>query len=162
VWVDATKQAADEILIAGSACPARPLPPAPLRTIGRQRHPLDVAGMGDRDHHVPRGWIRSSSSTLAFLLDDDGSWRGGCELRLHVGEFGLDDGLDAGRAANAGCRGNSAIFDGELVEFLGKFPRARSAVSRCSRRSRMALACSIDKPRGAVFSETMPRIVDQA
>ena len=49
--VEATKTCAEEILLAdrhaGAAAAA-----AALRAIGRQRHPLDVAGMADRDDHV--------------------------------------------------------------------------------------------------------------
>src|SRR5262249_57933246 len=44
-------QPRDEILLA-RLHPCPPLPTAPLRAIGRQRHALDVAEMGDRHHHV--------------------------------------------------------------------------------------------------------------
>jgi len=37
-----------------SACPNGPCIAAPLRAIGRQRHPLDVAGMRDRGPPFPR------------------------------------------------------------------------------------------------------------
>src|SRR3546814_16874850 len=47
----ADKDLADEILIARRHAGA-PLAAAALRAVGRQRHPLDVAAVGDRHHHV--------------------------------------------------------------------------------------------------------------
>ena len=41
----------DEVLVAGAHA-GPPLAAAPLRPIGRERHPLDVAAVAERDHHL--------------------------------------------------------------------------------------------------------------
>src|SRR3981189_371988 len=87
------EQSGDKILVAGLH--ARPaLAAAALRTVGRQRHALDVAGMRDRDHHV-LALDQVLVLDLVLLLGDLGLARSG-EVALHLGEFGLDDGLHAG------------------------------------------------------------------
>src|SRR3546814_18774603 len=47
----ADKDLADEILVARRHAGA-PLAAAALRAVGRQRHPLAVAAVGDRHHHL--------------------------------------------------------------------------------------------------------------
>ena len=71
----------NEILLMGAhAGPA--LAAAALGPVGRKRHPLDVAGVGDRDHHVlALDQVLDIVLELAFL--DDGAARVG-ELLLHL------------------------------------------------------------------------------
>ena len=114
------EQPGDKILVAGLHAGAA-LAAAALRAIGRQRHALDVAGMRDRHDHV-LALDQVFVLDLVFLLDDHGLARGG-ELILHLGEFGLDDGLHAGaRAQDVEIIGD---LDRELVEFLGDFVAAQ-------------------------------------
>src|SRR5262249_55990978 len=69
------EQPRDEILLA-RLHPRPPLPAAPLCAVGRQRHALDVAEMGDRHHHV-LAVDEVFFLHLAFLLEDDGAAGGG-------------------------------------------------------------------------------------
>src|SRR5215813_7361474 len=105
------EQPRDEILLA-RLHPRPPLPTAPLRAIGRQRHALDVAEMGDRHHHV-LAVDEVFFLHLAFLLEDDRA-AGSGKLLPHRLQLVLDDGLDARtRAQNV-----EVVRDllGELVE----------------------------------------------
>jgi hypothetical protein len=70
---------------------------AALGAVGGERHALDVAGMGDRHHHV-LALDQVLGLELAFLLDDLGAPRGG-EVGLDLGELVLDDALHAGARA---------------------------------------------------------------
>jgi len=133
---------------------------ATLRPIGRQRHGADVAGMRNGDDHV-LALDQVLILHLAFLIDDHGA-AGRGEFFLDGGEFVLEDRLDA-RAASAKYRDNQrsrrrALSSSALIS------SRPSAVSRCRRRSRMALACSAESRvvpaadmlwRGSSISVTM-------
>ncbi len=105
------EQPRDEIFLArlhaGAAFAA-----ALLRPISRQRHPLDVTGMRDGDHHV-LALDQVLVFHLAFLVDDDGAARRR-EVALDGGELVFDDGLDA----RAGAQDIEIVgnFLGKLVE----------------------------------------------
>ena len=75
------EQAGDEILLAGLHAGAA-LAAAALRPVGRERHALDIAGMGDGDDHV-LALDQVLVLHLAFLIDDHGAARGG-ELVLDL------------------------------------------------------------------------------
>src|SRR5262249_24058618 len=86
------EQPRDEILFAGLHAGAA-LAAAPLRPIGRQRHALDIAKVGDGHHHV-LAVNEIFLLHLAFLFEDDGAARRG-ELLAHGSELVLHDALDA-------------------------------------------------------------------
>ena len=67
------EQPGDEILLAGLHAGAA-LAAAALRPIGRERHALDVAGVGDGDDHV-LALDQVLVLHLAFLVEDDGAAR---------------------------------------------------------------------------------------
>ena len=67
------EEVVDHVLLAGPhADPA--LAAAPLVAVGRDRRPLDVAGVGDRDRHVLVG-DQILDAELALVLDDLGAAR---------------------------------------------------------------------------------------
>ena len=74
---------------------------AALGAVGRERHALDVAGMGHRHHHV-LALDQVFVFHVAVVLDDLGAARRG-ELGLDRDQLVLDD-LDACGRASAGCR----------------------------------------------------------
>ncbi len=149
------EQPADEILVAGLH-PRTPLAATLLRAIGRQRHPLDVAMVRHRHHHV-LALDQVLVLDLAFLVDDHGAARR-CELGFDRDQLFLDDRLDARpRPQDLQIVGD---LDRELVEFFGNFVTAQR---------RQALQAQIEdrlgllhrQPRGAVLGKAMPGIVDQ-
>ena len=149
------EQAADEILVAGLH-PRPALAATALGAIGRQRHPLGVAGMRDRDDHV-LALDQVLVLDLAFLLDDDSPARGG-ELLLDRSELVLDDRLNPGaRAQDIQIIGD---FDRELVQLFGNFlasQRGESLQPEIENGPRLFHR----QPRGAVRIEPVTRIVDQ-
>ena len=105
------EQPGDEILLARLHAGAA-LAAAALRPIGRERHALDVAGVGDGDDHI-LALDQVLVLHLAFLVEDDGAARRG-ELVLDREQLVLDDRLDAGaRAQDVEIIGD---LSGELVE----------------------------------------------
>jgi hypothetical protein len=103
VCVLATNRRVDEILVlhrhAGAALAA-----AALRAIGRQRHALDVAGMGDGDDHVLAG-DQVLVVHVGPPVGDLGAARRG-ELVPDLGtELVLDD-RPGCAGATTGCRDN--------------------------------------------------------
>ena len=149
------EQAGDEILLAGLHAGAA-LAAAALRPVGRQRHALDVAVMGDGDDHV-LALDQVLVLHLAFLLDDDGAARGG-ELVLDRDHLGLDDRLDAGaRAQDVEIVGD---LGGELVELLLDFlaPERGEPLQAQIEDGAGLLG---GEPRGAVLRHPVARIVDQ-
>ena len=118
---DGHEQPGDEILLARLHAGAA-LAAAALRPIGRERHALDVAGVGDGDDHV-LALDQVLVLDLAFLLDDLGAARRG-ELLLHRRELVLDDRLDArARAQDVEIVGD---LGGELVELGLRSRRGRA------------------------------------
>ena len=112
--------------------------------------------MRDRDHHV-LALDQVLVLDLVLLLDDHGPARGR-EFRLHVGQFGLDDGLDAGaRAQDVEVIGD---FDRQFVEFFANLLTAQCR-QPCQPQIENGLRLFERQPRGAVFGQPMPRIVDQ-
>ena len=65
------EEVADEVLLARAHADA-PLAAAPLRAVGGDRRPLDVAGIRDGDRHVLVG-DQILDAELAALLDDHGA-----------------------------------------------------------------------------------------
>ena len=65
------EEVADVVLLARAHADP-PLAAAPLRAVGRDRRPLDVAGVGDRDRHVFVG-NQVLDAELAALVDDLGA-----------------------------------------------------------------------------------------
>ena len=65
------EEVADEVLFARAHADAA-LAATALHAVGRDRRPLDVAGVGDRDRHVLVG-DQIFDAELAALLDDDRS-----------------------------------------------------------------------------------------
>ena len=149
------EQPRDEILLAGLHAGAA-LAAAALRPVGRQRHALDVAVMGDGDDHV-LALDQVLVLHLAFLIDDHGAARGG-ELVLDLEHLGLDDRLDAGaRAQDVEIVGD---LGGELVEFLLDLlapERGEALQPQIEDRPRLLFG----EPRGAGRRYPVARIVDQ-
>ncbi len=149
------KNPGDEILFArlhaGAAFTA-----ATLRAIGRQRHALDVAQVGDGNDHI-LALDQILVFHLAFLIDDQGPARRR-ELVLDGRELRLDDRLDArARAQDFEIVGD---LDGELVELLLDFVAAeggQALQAQIEDRARLLLG----KPRRAGRRYAMPRIVNQ-
>ena len=101
--------------------------------------------MRDRDHHV-LALDQVLVLDLVFLLDDHGLARGG-EFGLHLGEFVLDDGLDArARAQDFEIVGD---LDRELVEFLGDLVAAERGQA-LQAQVENGLGLLQRQPRGAV------------
>ena len=149
------EQPRDEILLAGLHAGAA-LAAAALRPVGRQRHALDIAVMGDGDDHV-LALDQVLVLHLAFLIDDHGAARGG-ELVLDLDHLGLDDRLDAG----AGAQDVEIVGDlgGELVEFLLDLlapERGEALQPQIEDRARLF----VGEPRGAGRRHPVARIVDQ-
>jgi len=113
------EQPGDEVLLPGLHAGAA-LAAAALRPVGRQRHALDIAEVGDGDDHV-LALDQVLILHLAFLIDDLGA-AGGGELVLHSDHLGLDDRLDA----SPGAQDVEIVGDlgGELVEFVLDFVAA--------------------------------------
>ena len=149
------EQARDEILLAGLHAGAA-LAAAALRPVGRQRHPLDIAVMGDGDDHV-LALDQVLVLHLAFLIDDHGAARRG-ELVLDLDHLGLDDRLDAG----AGAQDVEIVGDlgGELVELLLDLlapERGEALQPQIEDGARLF----VGKPRGAGRRHPVARVVDQ-
>jgi hypothetical protein len=91
------------------------------------------------------------------VLDDDGLARGR-EFRLHVREFGLDDGLNAGpRTQDFEVIGD---FHGQLVEFFRNL-LAPERGEPLQPQIEYGLGLLHRQPRRAVLGEPVARIVDQ-
>ncbi len=149
------EQPGDEILVARLHAGAA-LAAALLRPVGRERHPLDVAEMGDGDDHV-LALDQVLVLHLAFLVDDDGAARRR-ELLAHGGELGLDDRQDArARAQDIQVVGDLL---GELVDLGGDLVAAERG---------QALQAQVEdglgllgrQAGGALGRDAVARIVDQ-
>ena len=149
------EQAGDEILFARLHAGAA-LAAAPLGPVGRQRHALDVAEMGDGDDHV-LALDQVLVLHLPFLVDDDGAARRR-EFLPHLQHLGLDDRLDArARTQNVEIVGD---LDGELVELrldLVAAERGEALQTQVEDRPRLLGGEAI----GAVGGNAVARVVDQ-
>ena len=149
------KQAVDEILVLGGHAGAALASP-PLRPVGRERHPLDIAGVADRHDHVFAGdkvfvlHIRPAIGKLGAA--------GRRKLVTYRNQLVLDDLLDA----RAGGENFEIILDldTDFLKLVGNFFPAK----RCQTREPQfenGLGLFFGEEISAVLVQLVARISDQ-
>ncbi len=133
------EEVADEVLFARAHADAA-LAAAALRAVGRDRRPLDVAGVRDRDRHVLVG-DQVLDAELAALLDDLGAALVAELLanRLQLVEHDAASAALRSRGSRAAARSSSSARASSSRIFWRSRP-----VRRCSCMSRIACAWSCD------------------
>ena len=149
------EQPRDEILLLGRHARTA-LAAAPLCPVGVERHALDVAGMGNGDHHLLAGnQVLVLHVEIAF-----GDLRAArrCEFLAHGGEFVLDD----GHHPDTGGQDVEIVGDfvAKLVQLVGNLvaaERRQPLQAQVENGTRLFLGEII----GAVVVEAVLGIVDQ-